>query len=297
MKKQLIVSSIILALATAPVMASSAIEDTDNTSETIGFGTGAIIGGLIAGPIGAVVAGTVGVLIGQSHDRQELIEQADVRLKQNNIAMQSINDEKHNLASLLMQSEQEKLQLSEELASTENNSNNLLSQVEQLEQLKLNLRFDVDSSKVESFYEPQIKHLAMLMLENPELSVNLSGYSDSSGNSASNLALSEARVDSVKSMLVKLGVDEQTIFTEAFGETNSLQANRTKSSDFNDRRVDVQIFAAEQVIEAEQMNETAQVNDLTPLTDVEQLTEVEQFAEVDQNFAHTPHNEKIEALE
>ncbi|TYK64797.1 sortase-associated OmpA-like protein PdsO [Colwellia echini] len=285
MKKQLIVSSIILALATAPVMASTAIEDTDNTSESIGFGTGVILGGLIAGPLGAVVAGTVGVLIGQSHDRQELIEQADVRLKQNNLAMQAINDDKQNLANLLMQSEQEKQQLTQELASTANSSNNMLSQAEQLEQLKLNLRFDVDSSKVESFYEPQINHLAMMMQENPELSVNLSGHSDSSGSEESNLKLSKARIESVKLMLVKLGVNENDIHTQAFGETQSLQVNRTKNSDFNDRRVDVQLFAPEQVVEAEQVNETAQ------------LTEVEQVTEIEQTFAHTHHDEAIEKME
>ena len=164
MKKQLIVSSIILALATAPVMASSTIEDTDNTSEIIGFSTGAVIGGLIAGPVGLVVAGTIGLFIGQSQDQKELVEIAEARLGKNTLAMELLNSDKQSLEQRLTQSEQAQQMLTQELASTES----ILSQAEQLEQLKLNLRFDVDSSQVESFYEPQIKHLAMLMLENPK---------------------------------------------------------------------------------------------------------------------------------
>jgi len=120
-----------------------------------------------------------------------------------------------------------------------------------LEQLKLKLQFDVDSTQVVSFYAPQIKHLAMMMKENPALSVNLSGYSDASGSKENNLILSQARIDSVKLMLVNQGIDEKYISTEAFGERDAMQVNRTESSDFTERRVDVQLFSHTQNTSAE----------------------------------------------
>ncbi len=252
MKKQLIATSIILSLAMTPVMASSTASESDvssnNTSEIIGLSTGAVIGGLIAGPIGLVVAGTIGLFIGHAQEQKDQIERAETHLVNNKVAMKSLSNDKKSLEERLMQSEKTQQLLTQELAVTEQT----LNHADKLEQLKLNLRFEVDSAQVESFYTAQIEHLAMMMHENPELSVNLSGYSDPSGSADSNLKLSQARIESVKIMLVNLGVDEQYISTESFGESQSMQANRTASSNFNERRVDVQLFAQEQVIGSEQ---------------------------------------------
>lgn len=252
MKKQLIAASIILAIATTPVMAAPLNEsqqqttelESDGSSEIIGFSTGAIIGGIIAGPLGIVTAGTIGLIIGQSYERQEQVELAEVRLKNNSDVMQSLNNETENLKSQLQETEQNQQQLSQQLALTENT----LNQVKELEKVKLNLRFEIDSSKVESFYAPQIKHLAMMMQENPNLSVNLSGFADPSGSKESNLTLSKARTESVKSMLVNLGVDETHISTQAFGESQSVQSARTASTDFNNRRVEVELVSPKETV-------------------------------------------------
>lgn len=252
MKKQLIATSIILSLAMTPVMASTTTNENEissnNTNEIIGLSTGAVIGGLIAGPVGLIVAGTIGLFIGHSQEQKDQIELAEQHLVKNKMAMKSLSNDKQSLEERLAQSEKNQHLLTQELALTEQT----LNHADKLEQLKLNLRFEVDSAQVESFYTAQIKHLAMMMQDNPELTVHLSGYSDPSGSEASNFTLSQARIESVKTMLVNLGVDEQYINTEAFGESQSMQANRTTSSNFNERRVDVQLFAQEQVIVSEQ---------------------------------------------
>lgn len=246
MKKQLITTSIIIALAAAPVMASSITENTDNDSaaELIGFSTGAIIGGLIAGPIGIVAAGTIGVIIGQSHDRKEQKEIAEYKLEKNTEAMHSLQNEKHNLQNRLNKSENKQGDLINQLAL----SNRTLKQVDTLEKIKLNLRFEVDSSKVESFYQPQIKHLAMLIEENPKLSVSLSGFADSSGSDDTNLKLSEARTQSVKAMLLSYGVKESQVFTKGFGESLAKQQPRSQSNDFNNRKVEVELVAKDEFV-------------------------------------------------
>ena len=281
MKKRLIATSIVLAIATSPVMASTTANEseitTDNSNEIIGMTTGAVIGGLIAGPIGFIAAGTIGLFIGHSQEQKEQIEQVGNHLAQNEIAMQSLSNDKNSLEERLAESEKSQQLLTQELASTENT----LSHADKLEQLKLNLRFDVDSSQVESFYTAQIKHLAMMMQENPELSVSLSGHSDPSGSEASNLILSQARVESVKSMLVGLGVDEAYINTAAFGESNSMQASRTTSGDFNDRRVDVQLFSSEQASEVE----AGVTQEVAKVVTQESLSELKDIAHQEPNIS------------
>lgn len=256
LKKQLIATSIMLAIAATPVMASSSdIENTvesntvsniesDGSSEIIGFSTGAIIGGLIAGPIGIVAAGTIGLIIGQSHERHEQVEIAESRLEKNKLVMQSLNSAKQSLQSRLAENEQAQQMLTAKLALTERT----LSQADTLEQIKLNIRFEVDSAHVESFYKPQINHLAMMMQDNPQMSVNLSGFSDPSGNDDSNLTLSKARAESVKLLLVNQGVNESSIFTQAFGEKSAIRISRSARSDFNNRRVDVELISQEEAL-------------------------------------------------
>ena len=247
MKKKAIAASLMLAMATTPVMASSnasKIEGENEESrsgELIGFSSGAIIGGLIAGPLGIIAAGTIGVIMGQSHDRQEKIELVETRLKNSEHIMESLKSDKQRLENRLAKSEQTQQILITELALTERT----LNQADTLEKIKLNLRFDVGSAHVESFYHAQIKHLAMMMQENPELSVNLSGFSDPTGSEKNNLTLSQARAESVKSMLVSQGANAANISTQAFGESTATQISRTPSIDFTHRRVDVELIPDE----------------------------------------------------
>ena len=85
----------------------------------------------------------------------------------------------HNLAQVESQNKKLTQQLS--LAShTINNS-------EALQQLKLNLQFKVNSSDVESFYQEQVKQLALLVKQNPDMQINLSGYADRNGDEDKNL--------------------------------------------------------------------------------------------------------------
>lgn len=277
MKKQLITSSIILALATTPVMAADKNES-GSTNELIGFGTGAIIGGIIAGPVGSVVAGTIGVIIGDSLERKQQMEVAEQKIAQHKLALMEINNEKARLVSKLSVSEQEHKLLTDKLALHEST----LNHAEQLEQIKLNLRFEVDSSKVESFYKPQIKHLAMMMQENPELSVNLSGFADPSGSAERNMKLSQARTESVKAMLIDYGVSETNILTQAFGESKLADNSRSISNDFNNRRVDVEILSPTEPVStvAQTMEESSikdninSNNDLaSALTDINHISD------------------------
>ena len=53
-----------------------------NTNEEIGFGTGALIGGLIAGPVGAFFSGIVGSIIAKNVNAENTIGDLELALNQ-----------------------------------------------------------------------------------------------------------------------------------------------------------------------------------------------------------------------
>ena len=71
--------------------------------------------------------------------------------------------------------------------------------------------------------------------------VEITGYSDRTGDPSRNLNLSQQRSDSVKSFLIGMGIDNASIATLAHGETRPLQAVQNFETDFFDRRVIVRL--------------------------------------------------------
>ncbi len=84
-----------------------------------------------------------------------------------------------------------------------------------------NIFFDTGSSIIRSEYQTRLDRLSVLLLGYPDLSVQLTGYTDSSGNPSSNLVLSRKRAESVKNYLLGKGVPSSRISTFPNGEDNS----------------------------------------------------------------------------
>jgi outer membrane protein OmpA-like peptidoglycan-associated protein len=75
--------------------------------------------------------------------------------------------------------------------------------------------------------------------------VRVEGHTDSQGNDASNLKLSQRRADSVVKYLVKAGVDEARLIGEGFGETAPVADNSTREGRDANRRVEFVIVGNE----------------------------------------------------
>jgi hypothetical protein len=68
--------------------------------------------------------------------------------------------------------------------------------------------------------------VATWMKANPDRTLHLEGYADTTGNSEANMVLSEHRADAVKDYLVSVGIDPTRIITAGRGEhTDHLPAN------------------------------------------------------------------------
>jgi outer membrane protein OmpA-like peptidoglycan-associated protein len=88
-----------------------------------------------------------------------------------------------------------------------------------------NLYFDFDkaSFKQESYNE--LNKLERMMLQNPNLKVEISGHTDNIGSKNYNQLLSRRRAEAVKDFLTKKGIDARRISVIGYGETRPLASN------------------------------------------------------------------------
>jgi len=85
--------------------------------------------------------------------------------------------------------------------------------------------------------------LATLLLQRPDWSVVLKGYTDSSGNADKNLQLSKDRAFAVKTYLVNKGVPATAIQTFGFGAADPIATNSTAAGRAKNRRVEIELFS------------------------------------------------------
>lgn len=248
MKKHIISTSILIALTitsvqvTAQAYAQTATQQLSQQAAyekptVIGFGSGAIAGALVAGPIGAVIAGTIGLLIGNAEELDDERQAAVTDLQHNQKKLSAMTAQKQQLLSNLNKIENQNKNLTEQLTL----ASHAINSREALEQLKLNLQFKVNSSDVESFYQDQVKQLALLVKQNPDMNIHLSGFADRNGDEEQNLNLSANRVASVKALLIEQGVNAANINTAALGESSPMQNQQSYQNDFYDRRVEIKL--------------------------------------------------------
>ena len=64
-----------------------------------------------------------------------------------------------------------------------------------------------------------IQSLAEFLVSNDSVTAVIEGHTDDIGNPEENMKLSKARSESVKKLLVKLGIEESRITAEGYGDT------------------------------------------------------------------------------
>jgi len=239
--KTLIASIVMATLATTPASANDSVisktlseqKQQKVNNENIGFGTGAVIGGIVAGPLGAFVAGIGGTFIAKFIKVNEENQALALALTKAEGDYQQTSKQSH----IQYQAKLKRLESSyqEQLVALEHQQ----KQTGQLqaENLLMSLQFSTGSSDIAPHYQEQVAALAQILHNSPSMKVDLSGYTDLTGEESLNQTLSQARVESVKRLLIAQGVDEQQIATFAFGEGSPVVANKTREVSFYDRRV------------------------------------------------------------
>lgn len=110
-------------------------------------------------------------------------------------------------------------------------SNNLLSQRV--------IYFDYDKAAIRPEYMVLINTHAKLLSKYPNLKMRLEGHADERGSREYNVALSAARSQSVKNIMVAQGPDSNQMRTIGFGEEIPIVRGHNSSSWQKNRRVEI----------------------------------------------------------
>lgn len=78
-----------------------------------------------------------------------------------------------------------------------------------------------------------------LLQSEPEKLIRIEGHTDSTGDAATNIQISERRANAVREALVSLGVDAARVTTAGMGEDFPIATNDTEEGRAQNRRVDV----------------------------------------------------------
>ncbi|MBR4573004.1 MAG: OmpA family protein [Prevotella sp.] len=95
----------------------------------------------------------------------------------------------------------------------------------------------------------ELNNLANIMKENKDISVDIKGYTDSTGSDAINNPLSVNRAQSVANYLTQNGVQyAQMKNVNGYGSSNPVASNETAEGRQQNRRVEVYLYASQEMI-------------------------------------------------
>ena len=100
------------------------------------------------------------------------------------------------------------------------------------------IRFDVNKATLRPESMGVINKIYKLMEEHPEISFSVEGHTDSDGEDALNMTLSEQRALVVMNKLVEMGVSKDRLTAKGFGEAMPITDNSTPEGKANNRRVE-----------------------------------------------------------
>lgn len=104
----------------------------------------------------------------------------------------------------------------------------------------MNVYFGYDSAEPYSFEDMQ--YLELLMKNNPNMTVEIGGYTDNTGPEEYNKTLSQKRADSIKKYLTSHGIADSRIEAVGYGITNPIGDNNTRVGRRLNRRTEFKIL-------------------------------------------------------
>jgi outer membrane protein OmpA-like peptidoglycan-associated protein len=194
-----------------------AIQNANKSQKGAGIGVigGAIAGGLIGGNIkgaliGAAIGGAGGAIIGKQMDKQA-----------------------QKIEEVLPGAEVERIGEGIQVVFDD----------------KSGVTFGLNSANLTTASKANLDKIAQVFLEFPDTELMLEGHTDSSGDDAYNMTLSNNRAKSVATYLQAKGVDASRMSVKGYGETAPRFDNATKEGQAKNRRVEIGISANEKMIE------------------------------------------------
>ncbi|MCX6641733.1 MAG: DUF6089 family protein [bacterium] len=98
--------------------------------------------------------------------------------------------------------------------------------------------FKTGSSQILPESEEPLNQSLQTLTENPDIAVEIGGYTDNVGSKASNLKLSQARAESVMKWLIDHEIAKERLTAKGFGPDNPVASNDTPEGRQQNRRIE-----------------------------------------------------------
>jgi OmpA-OmpF porin, OOP family len=99
------------------------------------------------------------------------------------------------------------------------------------------LLFNTGSATLQPQSMEQLNNIAAILKAYPATHLTIGGYTDNTGDAASNLKLSQDRANNVTAELVKLGVAKDRLVAKGYGEEHPVGDNSTEAGRAQNRRI------------------------------------------------------------
>lgn len=108
-----------------------------------------------------------------------------------------------------------------------------------------NVQFYSNSSKLLPYSISSIQQLADYLLSHPNIHAVIEGHTDNIGDPSANLNLSKDRAETVRQVLISLGVESNRIEAKGYGKNHPRADNNTLEGRALNRRVEVRLINTE----------------------------------------------------
>jgi outer membrane protein OmpA-like peptidoglycan-associated protein len=217
-------TAIIIAAVTTILVAPPAVASTTSSKEeTIGVGSGAVIGAFAGGPVGFIFGAAIGAKIGDTmHQKNNELDSLHVSLVDSRNAAASLEDDIDTLGN--------------EITRLQGIARPELVNLMQAG-IAMDLLFRTDEFSLADTTGNRLAELAETLASMPDIQIQLDGFADERGDEKYNYELSEKRVEFVRGLFVMAGVHPDRINVSAHGE--SVAQDDTADSFALERRVSV----------------------------------------------------------
>jgi outer membrane protein OmpA-like peptidoglycan-associated protein len=104
--------------------------------------------------------------------------------------------------------------------------------------------FEFNSAELTAPAKQTLDEIAAALASQPELDVDIKGYTDSTGSAAYNLKLSQRRAEAVKSYLASKSVNPANLTARGYGKADPIASNNTTEGRALNRRVEFEVTNA-----------------------------------------------------
>lgn len=105
-----------------------------------------------------------------------------------------------------------------------------------------NIFFDTGEYTLRPESRTELDRLFVIMKENPQITIQISGHTDNVGTEAANQVLSKNRAQAVVEFLTKSGISPSRMRSEGYGESKPIDTNETPEGRQRNRRTEFEIL-------------------------------------------------------